>query len=53
MSIVVQAGCAECLARKGLPIDDLFSHRWALDDAEEAYVEFDKQISGKGVFPFS
>jgi threonine dehydrogenase-like Zn-dependent dehydrogenase len=53
MSIVDQARCAEFIGRKGLPIDDLFSHRWSLDEAEEAYVEFDKQAAGKGVFLFS
>src|SRR4051794_1277150 len=53
MSIVDQARCAEFIARRGLPIDDLFSHRWTLDAAEEAYAELDKQTAGKGVFLFS
>jgi threonine dehydrogenase-like Zn-dependent dehydrogenase len=52
MSIVDQARCAEFIARKGLPIDELFSHRWSLDDAEEAYAEFDKQTAGKAAFLF-
>jgi threonine dehydrogenase-like Zn-dependent dehydrogenase len=28
----------------------LFTHRWKLDQAEEAYRLFDQQTSGKGVF---
>jgi hypothetical protein len=28
----------------------LFTHRWRLDQAEEAYRVFDRQTSGKGVF---
>ncbi|TAM66243.1 MAG: iditol 2-dehydrogenase [Microbacteriaceae bacterium] len=52
MSIVDQSRCATFIAKKGLPIDDLFSHRWSLEEAEQAYVEFDKQTAGKGVFLF-
>lgn len=52
MSIVQQRQCAEFVARNELPIDDLFSHHWRLDQAVEAYEEFDKQSAGKGVFVF-
>ncbi|RYE37689.1 MAG: iditol 2-dehydrogenase, partial [Hyphomicrobiales bacterium] len=52
MSIVQQRQCAEFIARNKLPIDDLFSHRWRLDQVVEAYEEFDKQNAGKGVFLF-
>lgn len=52
LSSVQQMHCADFVARNRLPIDDLFSHRWSLDDAVEAYEEFDKQTSGKGVFVF-
>jgi threonine dehydrogenase-like Zn-dependent dehydrogenase len=52
MSIVHQAECARFIARHRLPIDDLFSHRWSLDQAEEAYTEFDRQTSGKAAFVF-
>ncbi|WP_435111679.1 zinc-dependent alcohol dehydrogenase family protein [Nocardiopsis synnemataformans] len=52
MSSVQQIRCAEFVARHDLPVDDLFSHRWSLDQASEAYTEFDKQASGKGVFVF-
>ena len=30
-------------------IDKLFTHRWRLDQAEEAYRVFDTQTTGKGV----
>jgi threonine dehydrogenase-like Zn-dependent dehydrogenase len=52
MSSVQQMACAEFVARHALPVDDLFTHRWSLDQAVEAYAEFDKQSSGKGVFVF-
>ncbi|OZC80431.1 iditol 2-dehydrogenase [Rhodococcus sp. 06-418-5] len=52
MSIVQQRQCAEFVAREKLPIDELFSHRWHLSEAAEAYEEFDKQNAGKGVFVF-
>jgi threonine dehydrogenase-like Zn-dependent dehydrogenase len=31
-------------------VDKLFTHRWTLDKADEAYKLFDKQSDGKGVF---
>ena len=49
-STVGQADCARFIADRGLPVDDLFTERWSLDQAEEAYLLFDKQISGKAVF---
>ncbi|AKS33711.1 zinc-dependent alcohol dehydrogenase family protein [Mycolicibacterium goodii] len=52
LSSVQQLRCAEFIARQDLPVDALFSHRWTLDQAVEAYTEFDKQLSGKGVFTF-
>lgn len=52
MSIVDQEQCAEFVADKQLPVDELFSHRWNLAQAEEAYAKFDKQDAGKGVFVF-
>jgi threonine dehydrogenase-like Zn-dependent dehydrogenase len=30
-------------------VDKLFTHRWRLDQAEEAYRLFDTQTAGKGV----
>jgi threonine dehydrogenase-like Zn-dependent dehydrogenase len=53
--ITVECGIplsADFIAQRGLPIDDLFSHRWSLHDATAAYEEFDRQTAGKGVFVF-
>lgn len=48
-STVGQAECARYIADRGVKVDDLFTHRWRLDQAEEAYKLFDTQTSGKGV----
>jgi threonine dehydrogenase-like Zn-dependent dehydrogenase len=48
-STVGQAECAQYIADRGVKVDDLFTHRWRLDQAEEAYRLFDTQTSGKGV----
>jgi threonine dehydrogenase-like Zn-dependent dehydrogenase len=44
-----QAACAEFVADNKIDVDHLFSHRWKLDQAEEAYKLFDTQTTGKGV----
>jgi threonine dehydrogenase-like Zn-dependent dehydrogenase len=44
--------CAEFIARKRIPLERIFSHRWRLEQAGEAYRVFDQQASGKGVFLF-
>ena len=44
-----QADCAEFVADYNVAIDKLFTHRWRLDQAEEAYRLFDTQTTGKGV----
>jgi threonine dehydrogenase-like Zn-dependent dehydrogenase len=49
-SKVGQADCARFVADRHIQVDDLFTHRWTLDQAEEAYRLFDQQTSGKGVF---
>ena len=49
-SSVGQADCARYIADRGIDVDRLFTHRWSLDQAEEAYALFDKQSGGKGVF---
>ena len=41
--------CARCVADRGIDLDRLFTHRWTLDQAEEAYRLFDRQTEGKGV----
>ena len=52
MSTVGQADCARFVVERGLDLDRLFTHRWRLDQAEEAYRLFDTQSTGKGVFLF-
>ncbi len=49
-STVGQAQCARFIADRKLDVDQLFTHTWRLDQAEEAYQLFDHQTSGKGVF---
>jgi D-arabinose 1-dehydrogenase-like Zn-dependent alcohol dehydrogenase len=44
------ADCIRFIADHGLEVDRLFTDRWRLDQAEEAYKAFDKQAAGKGVF---
>lgn len=51
-SNVGQADCTRFIADHGLDVDALFTDRWALDQAEEAYRTFDKQTGGKAVFVF-
>ena len=49
-STVIQAECAQfCIDRK-IDVDKLFTHKWSLDQADDAYKLFDKQSDGKGVF---
>jgi threonine dehydrogenase-like Zn-dependent dehydrogenase len=48
-STVGQAECARYVADRGVEVDRLFTHRWKLEQAEEAYRLFDTQTSGKGV----
>jgi threonine dehydrogenase-like Zn-dependent dehydrogenase len=49
-SIQGQADCAEFVAERKIPVEKLFTHRWRLEQAEEAYRLFDRQLTGKGVF---
>ncbi|HYG55120.1 MAG TPA: zinc-binding dehydrogenase [Burkholderiales bacterium] len=44
--------CAEFVAKKRIPLERIFSHKWRLEQADEAYKVFDKQSTGKGVFLF-
>jgi threonine dehydrogenase-like Zn-dependent dehydrogenase len=48
-SSVGQAQCGRYVADRGIDLDRLFTQRWKLEQAEEAYKLFDKQTSGKGV----
>ena len=49
-SSIGQAECADFVAARKIDVDRLFTHRWTLDQAEEAYRLFDRQNAGKGVF---
>jgi L-iditol 2-dehydrogenase len=44
--------CARFVAERGIALDKLFTDRWRLDQADEAYRLFDQQAAGKGVFEF-
>tara|TARA_Y100000588_G_C14254762_1_gene924945 strand:- start:1790 stop:2833 length:1044 start_codon:yes stop_codon:yes gene_type:complete len=47
-----QAECAAYIAERNIDLDRIFTHRFTLDQAEEAYKIFDQQTTGKGVFEF-
>jgi len=47
-----QEECARFIADRKVPLGKLLTHRWRLDQAEEAYRLFDTQTTGKGVFLF-
>jgi threonine dehydrogenase-like Zn-dependent dehydrogenase len=49
-SNTIQAECADFCVERKVDVDRLFTHRWKLDQADEAYKLFDKQSDGKGVF---
>jgi 2-desacetyl-2-hydroxyethyl bacteriochlorophyllide A dehydrogenase len=49
-SNIIQAECARFAVERKIDVDKLFTHRWKMDQAEEAYKLFDKQSDGKGVF---
>jgi threonine dehydrogenase-like Zn-dependent dehydrogenase len=49
-STIGQADCARFVTDRKIDVDALFTHRWTLDQADEAYRLFDTQTTGKGVF---
>ena len=51
-SAMGMAECARFVADSGIKLDRIFTHRWKLDQAAEAYRVFDAQSSGKGVIEF-
>lgn len=51
-SITGQAEAARYVADNGIALEPLFTHRFSLDEADEAYRLFDQQTIGKGVFVF-
>ena len=44
-----QADCAKFVAERKLPVAELFTDRWTLEQADEAYRHFDAGSTGKGV----
>jgi threonine dehydrogenase-like Zn-dependent dehydrogenase len=44
--------CARFIAENRIDLERIFSHRWRLEQADEAYRTFDAQTTGKGVFLF-
>lgn len=46
-SKVWQAESARFIADRDIDVDKLFTHRWRIDQAEEAYKLFNKQVRGK------
>jgi 2-desacetyl-2-hydroxyethyl bacteriochlorophyllide A dehydrogenase len=42
--------CAEFIAKQRIALERIFTHRWRLEQADEAYRSFDTQTTGKGVF---
>ena len=51
-SAMGQLECARFAVDNGIDVDALFSHRWKLEQADEAYRVFDTQSTGKGVIVF-
>ncbi|MEW6687972.1 MAG: zinc-binding dehydrogenase [Pseudomonadota bacterium] len=51
-SAMGMAECARFVADSGIKLERIFTHRWSLDQAAEAYSVFDAQSSGKGVIDF-
>jgi threonine dehydrogenase-like Zn-dependent dehydrogenase len=49
-SSIGQADCAKFIARRNVDVDRIFTNRWTLDQAAEAYRLFDRGVGGKGVF---
>ncbi len=49
-SSIGQEECGRFILDRKVDVDKLFTHRWKLDQAAEAYRIFDQQTEGKGVF---
>ena len=49
-SIMGLGDLARVVVEKKLPVEELFTDRWRLDQGNEAYRVFDTQTHGKGVF---
>jgi threonine dehydrogenase-like Zn-dependent dehydrogenase len=48
-STIQQEECAQFVAARGLDLGRLFTERWRLEEAVQAYELFDRQTTGKGV----
>ena len=46
----LRSAVANAENQQTVDVDKLFTHRWKLEQAEEAYTLFDTQTTGKGVF---
>ncbi|GAB92550.1 zinc-dependent alcohol dehydrogenase family protein [Gordonia rhizosphera] len=44
--------CARFVAAHDIDVDAVFTDRWNIEDADQAYKEFDKQTRGKAVIEF-
>ena len=51
-SAMGQAECARFVVDNRIPLEKIFSHRWKLEQVDEAYRVFDTQSTGKGVIVF-
>jgi len=51
-SAMGQLECARFVVDNKIDLDAIFSHRWKLEQADEAYRVFDTQSTGKGVIVF-
>ena len=51
-SAMGQLDCARFVVDNRIDLEKIFSHRWTLDQAGEAYRLFDTQSTGKGVITF-
>jgi len=49
-STTIQEECARYVVERGVPLKNLITERWKLEQAAEAYALFDRQSTGKGVF---
>ncbi len=51
-NVAGQQDCARYIAERGIDVDAIFTDRWKLEQAREAYELADRQVAGKGVFVF-
>jgi threonine dehydrogenase-like Zn-dependent dehydrogenase len=49
-STVGQSECAQFVAQRNIDVDRIYTDRWSLGQAAEAYELFDRGVGGKGAF---